>query len=530
MKQHGYIGVLLFIILGCVIPHQAAATPYKYIATDSLLAQIKKHYKSSPDLALDYAAALQKEAENNKNKALEAKALWSIALINYEQGNLNASVEAYFKVIPLYKNLEKKKYVADSYYNIGKILTDTKNDLMAEEFYKKALSLYTVLNNGKWLANTNLQLGKTYVNLKQPEKATKHLNMALRLASAHNQKIIHKIYNWKGVLAIDKGNYEEAIALFNTSLAHSEQANDLSEKAATLLNIAIVHSKKGNVAAASKYAKQALALSAEINDVDKQIKPQILLAEIAAVQRGENSKEVTNLMAAVRTYENNHYNAYLQEALYYVSEKPQQDIMGMEDLKEMMRIQAKQSKVSSALYEKTKKLLNQHSIQLSIEKVQHEQKVAALKEKNDVLKWGSAIGLMLLLFVLIGYAQYVKHKKQLQQAALNLAETQLKETENRIESVLHENRKIKLSKESIYNELNEHVAKNVMLAERSKTLTAQIENYGDEYEKLNNRLTSSKNMMHEMSAYVWNMIKEVSRQGFKIPPPPPWDMGGERDN
>lgn len=120
-----------------------------------------------------------------------------------------------------------------------------------------------------------------------------------------------------------------------------------------------------------------------------------------------------------------------------------------------------------------------------------------------------------------------KYKKRLREYEFAIQHTKEK-NENR--DIVNEIRSVKNLNNDIDEELYDHVVKNAMLIEKTKKLEAEIEVYGDEFLVLTNRLSDSKNTMFEMSKYVWNMIKEVSRQGFKIPPPPPWDLGDERDN
>lgn len=524
MRQQSYVLVFISILLISGVVNKSDAAPNKSISADSLKKQIRKHYKSSPMLALDYANELQKISKESNNKVQESNALWAIGNINKKLGNYNKSVEAYFKVLPIYKDQENTKYLAMAYFNIAKILTGTKNDVGAVAYFKNALSLYTQLNNENGIAKTNVQLGKSYVNLKDYQKARVHLQIGLRIG---NNKTLPIIYNWLGRLETDIGNYEKAIGYYDTSLKFSEKENDLSEKAAALLNLGVVYFKINNIKVAKEFANKSITLAKKTNDINKQTKPQILLAEIAAKQKGNNIEQVKELLAVVRDFDATNYNAYLQEALYYLSEEAQQNILANEELKEMMRVLSTQGKISSALYEKTKTLLNQHSLQLSIDKVKAEQRVEILEEKNDFKQWAIVIVIMGFLGIITIVLMRNKYKKRLREYEFAIQHTKEK-NENR--DIVNEIRSVKNLNNDIDEELYDHVVKNAMLIEKTKKLEAEIEAYGDEFLVLTNRLSDSKNTMFEMSKYVWNMIKEVSRQGFKIPPPPPWDLGDERDN
>ncbi len=519
MKQQHYVLVFTTILLLCGSVHKSAAAPNKYVSTDSLWKQVKKHYKSSPDLALKFALVLQKEAKNNGNKEHEANALWSIAFINYNKGNLNESVEAYFKAIPIYNSLENKELIGKAYYNIGKILTDTKNDVAAEEFYNKALNIYTLINNRKSIANTNMQLGKTYVNIKKYAKAETHLNVALKLAKEHNKKIVHKIYNWLGIMASNQGNYKLAKQHFNESLKISKQESNKEEVIVAIFNLGEVHFRANDLINSKEFAEKALTLGIQINDTDKQIKPRILLAKIAAKQKGKNIAEVNALVTTTQGFDATQYNAYLQEALYYLSEKPQQDIVAVEDLKEMMRALAVQSKISSELYEKTKTLLNQHSLQLSIDKVKNEQKVEALEENNQFKNW--ALGLAIFFFISI-VTWVLEHGKFKRNMAKDSFDSNIKKVENRISKVVKNIDK----KET---ELEEEAIRNMGLVEELKVLKNENFGYAEQLESMTSELIQTNTTMQEMNRYVWEIFKDINQQGYKLLPPP-WHLGDDRNN
>ncbi len=523
MKQQSYVLVFISILLICGIVHKSDAAPYKFVSADSLWEQVRKHYKSSPILALDYANELHKVAKAGNNKIREANALWSMGILNKKLGNYNKSVEAYFKVLPIYKELGDTKNVAIAYYNIAKIFTETKNDISALAFYKNALGLYTQINYKRGIAKTHTELGASYIALKDYEKATKHLNVALKLASDTSLPLI---YNWLGLLEIGKGNHEKAIEYLNTSIVHSEKENNFSEKAATLFNIGVAHSKKNNLKAAEEYATKSLILAEQINEIDKQIKPQILLAEITYKQKGGNIAEVNALVTTVRDFNKENYNAYLQEGLYFLSEDPQQNILERAGLKEMMKLLAAQGKLSSSLYEKTKILLNQHSLQLSIEKIKNEQRLEALKESDKFKNWAFGIGALLLIGMVVWVLQRSKYKRDVAKESFD---SNIKKAEKRISKIVKnigEKNIINIEQEA---ELEEEAMRNMGLAEELKMLKNEKEEHAEQLENMTADLIKTNTTMQEMNRYVWEIFKDINRQGYKLLPPP-WHLGDDRDN
>ena len=57
--------------------------------------------------------------KKSNNQEQEANALWAIGHINKKLGNFNKGIEAYFKVLPLYRELDDNSNLAKAYFNIG---------------------------------------------------------------------------------------------------------------------------------------------------------------------------------------------------------------------------------------------------------------------------------------------------------------------------------------------------------------------------------------------------------------------------
>ena len=556
MKQRSKAIVLMTIIFFSGIT-QIHSTP-STASVDSLWKQVKEHYKTAPNLALEYAKQLQKEAKLQGNTKREASALWSIGYINYEHGDYNESMEAYFEVLPLYKSLDNNRYLADAYFNIGKIFTDINNHKGAEDFYKRALNLYLLLDYKKGMTKVNYQLGKGYINLNEYEKAEKHLNLALKLSKKYRKSLTQKTYNWLGILAYKKGDTQQAIKYYNQSLALAKIDNNQIEEAMLLYNLGEAYHKANDIALAKEYTKKSLVLSRSIDNLDKQIKPQILLAEIALKERGENKEEVLALVSTIEMFDAGVLNNYLVEALDYVSMPAYRKLLSLEDTNLIINQYAPQTKMANELYENTKTQLLQHSVQISIENVKHGQKLMMFEEKEGLKNWAiflMAMGFLVIVGLLVMYykKRRIKFKKQ-HRAKLETIEAQIYESRglhvSELEHYITElskakenlekaNARLKEARKEIKKREDESIEKSLIIDlkdaefkevdDENTDLIKQKMHTNEIMSAMEDKLLEGHDLMHQMNRYIWDVIIELQHKGYNVPPPL-WDLRGDRDN
>ncbi len=557
MKQQSKAIVLVIIIFFSGISQQIHSTPSN-ASVDSLWQLVKRHYKTSPYLALDYAKQLQKEAKKQGDIKRGASALWSIGYINYEHGDYNKSMEAFFEVIPLYKTLDNNKGEAKSYYNIGKIFTDIKNHRGADRFYLRALNLYLLLGDEKSITRVNYQLGKGYVNLNEFKKAEKHLNLALKLSKKYRKNLTQKAYNWLGILAYKKGDGQQAIKHYNKSLVLAKSDNNQIEETILLYNLGEAYYKVNDIALAKEYTSQSLILSKAIENLDKQIKPQILLAEIAMKERGENKEEILALVSTIELFDAGMLNNYLFEALDYVSKSGYRKLLSLKDTNLIISQYVPQTKMANELYENTKTQLLQHSIQITIDKVKHGQKMMVLKEKEGLKNWViilMAIGFLITVGLLVKYYKKrgIKFKKQ-HVVKLGTMEAQIYKSRelhaSKLEAYILElnkakenlekaNSRLKQARTEIKKREDESIKKSLIIDlkeaefkevdDENTNLIKQKMHTNEIMSAMEDKLLEGHDLMHEMNKYIWDVIIELQHKGYDVPPPL-WDLRGDRDN
>ena len=78
-------------------------------------------------------------------------------------------------------------------------------------------------------------------------------------------------------------------------------------------------------------------------------------------------------------------------------------------------------------------------------------------------------------------------------------------------------------------ELDDQAILNASLAGQLKRLREENGDHAEQIEHMTAGLIESNTNMQMMNLYIWDVFKDVQRQGYSITPPP-WDMGSDRDN
>ncbi|MBE8990523.1 tetratricopeptide repeat protein [Nostoc sp. LEGE 12450] len=116
---------------------------------------------------------------------------------------------------------------------------------------------YLVLHE---LARSELQLGEV-------SKAQKYYQKALDICPAEDEQEKAAIIHNLGILKANSGEIEEAIALYQQSLALKEQIGDVLGKAATLHEMGILKANSGEIEEAIALYQQSLTISEQIGNV-----------------------------------------------------------------------------------------------------------------------------------------------------------------------------------------------------------------------------------------------------------------------
>ncbi|MFN6499487.1 MAG: tetratricopeptide repeat protein [Nostoc sp. DedQUE01] len=145
---------------------------------------------------------------------------------------------------------------------------------------------------GIHLCKSTLEITKNHSVLKEiaycehqmgeVDQALNYYEQALNLCPAEDEGELASIYHYFAMLKADKGEVEEAIALYNLSLEITERIGDVQTKAATLHELGILYANKGEVDEAIALYNQSLEIFQRIGNVKSQADALHNLAIISA--------------------------------------------------------------------------------------------------------------------------------------------------------------------------------------------------------------------------------------------------------
>ncbi|MDZ8186019.1 MAG: tetratricopeptide repeat protein [Nostoc sp. ChiSLP02] len=149
----------------------------------------------------------------------------------------------------------------------GKIASSLANCLRNQSRFREAIHLckstLEITNNHsvlKEIAYCEHQMGEV-------DRALNYYQQALNLCPAEDEQELASIYHHFGMLKADKGEMDEAIALYDQSLELWERIGDVQGKAATLQELGRIYANKGEVDEAIALYDQSLELWERIGDV-----------------------------------------------------------------------------------------------------------------------------------------------------------------------------------------------------------------------------------------------------------------------
>ena len=180
----------------------------------------------------------------------------------------------------------------------GKIASSLANRLWHESRFREAIHL----------CKSTLEITKNHSVLKEiaycehqmgeVDRALNYYEQALNLCPAEDEAELASIYHHFGMLKDDKGEVDEAIALYNQSLEIFERIGNVQGKAATLHELGILYANKGEVDEAIALYNQSLEIEERIGNVQGKAMTLWWLGDLAE-QQGEYTKAISYLQPAL---------------------------------------------------------------------------------------------------------------------------------------------------------------------------------------------------------------------------------------
>lgn len=156
--------------------------------------------------------------------------------------------------------------VVESLINIGittRILGDNQQAL---NIMQESLHIAEELKDSRLIARSALFMGAIYSYMGDYDAALDYLNRSTSSPGALNQKDLAHALNNKGVVNMERGNFDEALRDLERALVLREELKDKSEIASSLNNVAICYDDLGYYEQALGYYKKSLKLREELGD------------------------------------------------------------------------------------------------------------------------------------------------------------------------------------------------------------------------------------------------------------------------
>ena len=221
--------------------------------------------KSEFDSSLTFFNQAKAEAKGLSNQKLKAMVQNNIGLVYWNQGKLDAAVEAYDLALIEYGQLTSKTIdMANVYNNLGLIHNDRGDFDEAVKSFRSAISIFDSLNSkSRGVANTYNNIGRIYKSRGNLPFALEYYLKALKILEDIDDKSdayanvltnIGNIYN-----GLDQN--EKALEFYEKSKAALESTSNKSNAFANVLNnIGDIYKKKKQYDSAYFYFNDALEM------------------------------------------------------------------------------------------------------------------------------------------------------------------------------------------------------------------------------------------------------------------------------
>ncbi|OFY95810.1 MAG: hypothetical protein A3K10_16990 [Bacteroidetes bacterium RIFCSPLOWO2_12_FULL_31_6] len=160
-----------------------------------------------------------------------------------------------------------KKYLAESFNNIG-VIYDNQGDIpKALEYYSKSLQLREEIGDKQGTAMSLNNLGYIYYNQGDIPKALEYYGKSLRLQEKiGNKQGTATSLNNIGAIYKNQGDIPKALEYLGKSLQLQEEICDKEGIASSLNNIGVIYYNQGDIPKALEHYSKSLQLHEEIGD------------------------------------------------------------------------------------------------------------------------------------------------------------------------------------------------------------------------------------------------------------------------
>jgi predicted ATPase/transcriptional regulator with XRE-family HTH domain len=229
--------------------------------------------------------ALASDHETPVPTSLYTKALNSVGVLAYAQGDFEHAVAWYEQSLAACQRELDQDGTASAYHNLGIVAMEQGNLERARELYQQSLAIRRALGDPKRETNSLQGLGivaRLQGDLVQA-RCWFEASLAIR-REAEDENGIASSLNTLGTVAVDQGDYDCAVQLFMEALAIRRHLQHRRGVADTLDNLAHVSCLRGEYTQAQLLAEEAVVLFQHIENNAGLAASLLTLAWIACVQ------------------------------------------------------------------------------------------------------------------------------------------------------------------------------------------------------------------------------------------------------
>lgn len=191
-------------------------------------------------------------------------ALQILSEIYKKSGNNDLSLKTSKKALKIAFALRNGVLIANTFSNVGLIMSSKQNYLMAKNSFLNALT-YRLKNNDKYgLLSTYTNLGIAYKNLKQYDSAFYFQRKSLQLAKSLNSSYsIAYAHNDLGVIHLNLKDLDSAEFYFKSSVKLRKEIDEKWELGFTYNFLGELYRIRNNKAKSIDFLKKAISLGAQ---------------------------------------------------------------------------------------------------------------------------------------------------------------------------------------------------------------------------------------------------------------------------
>ena len=218
---------------------------------------ISCYFRSEYEHALEHyneALEIRKKLENNEKGI--AALLNNIAMVHFDQGEYNKSIEILTQALTIEEKLGNDVSVASSLGNIGLIYREQDEYEMAISYYKKSLKmLENYPDELTYISNALSNLGVIYLNTEQPELALENFIECEKIQTELNDLngLAQSYHNIGTVYHLQK-EFSKALAYLKKGLELELKVGNKVALASTNHEIARIFFKQGDYNSSEKHA------------------------------------------------------------------------------------------------------------------------------------------------------------------------------------------------------------------------------------------------------------------------------------